>query len=198
MRRLLSVAAILAVALSARAQFRPHRPPPNYGMALTPGDTVAPLKARSLDGQELLVEWGAAKLTLVNFWATWCGPCRQEMPELQAIQKEHAKDGLRVLGVVVQDEATGDDIVNAARDMKVDYTLVWGGPDVEVAWHGIGIVPTTYLVDPKGKIVRKYVGTNAEEIAALKKDVADIFAGRPLGNPYLPPPDPAPTTPVRP
>ena len=47
-------------------------------------------------------------------------------------------------------------------------------------------------MDPQGKVVRKYVGTNAEEIAALKKDIADYLAGRPLGDPYLPPSDPVP------
>jgi thiol-disulfide isomerase/thioredoxin len=193
MRRLLVLAAVLAWIPSSWAAPVSATPTVrSYGAALAPGDTVPPLRATALDGTPAVVAWSAGKLTLVNFWATWCTPCRQEMPELQALHAAREKDGLKVVGVVVQDRAGGDDIAAAANAAKVKYTLLWGGPDVEVAWAGVSILPTTFLVDPNGKFVRKYVGTNAEEIAALKKDIDDYLAGRPLGDPYLPPPDTPP------
>jgi len=193
MRRLMAVAAVLAWVPGARTAPVPApAAAPSYGVALAPGDTVPPLKALSLDGSPAVVSWSDGKLTLVNFWATWCAPCRQEMPELQALHVAREKDGLRVFGVVVQDRVGGDDIAAAANVAKANYPLFWGGPDVEVAWHGVSILPTTFLVDPHGAIVRKYIGTSAEEIAALTKDIDDYLAGRPLGDPYLPPPDQPP------
>jgi cytochrome c biogenesis protein CcmG, thiol:disulfide interchange protein DsbE len=195
MRRLLVFAAVLACASAVRSAPIPAPTPVRYGTALAPGDTVPPLKALALDGTPQTVAWSAGKLTLVNFWATWCTPCRQEMPELQALHVAREPDGLKVVGVVVQDRAGGDDIAAAANAAKAKYTLLWGGPEVEVAWGGVSILPTTFLIDPRGAIVRKYVGTNADEIAALKKDIDDYLAGRPLGDPYLPPPDPPPGTP---
>ena len=162
------------------------------GMALTPGDLVEPIEVRTLDGKETKVEWTPAKATLVNFWATWCAPCKQEMPELQKLAEAKAKAGLRVVGVVVLDPASGLEIKTVVHQAQVKYEMFWGGKPVEAAWRGIGLLPTTYLVDPAGKIVRKYVGTSPDELAAVRRDVDDFLAGRPLGDPYLPPPEPEP------
>jgi thiol-disulfide isomerase/thioredoxin len=182
MRRFRFVAAMLAVAASARAAAP--------GVALTAGDVVPPIKVVTLEGKDAKVAWDGSKLTLVNFWATWCGPCKQEMPELQSLAGAHAKDGLRVVGVVVLDPASGVEIKTALHQAQVRYEVFWGGPPAEAAWQGIGLLPTTYLVDSRGTIVRKYVGTSPDELAAVKKDIDDFLAGRPLGDPYVPPPDP--------
>jgi thiol-disulfide isomerase/thioredoxin len=174
----------LAAALFALtcASWTPAAPP---GAALAAGDVVPPMKVKTLDGKAAEVSWDAAKLTLVNFWATWCAPCRQEMPELQKLATARKKK-LRVVGVVVMDQASAPEIASAAAVAQARYEIFWGGPPVEAAWHGIGILPTTYLVDPKGAIVRKYVGTSPEMLTAVRKDVEDFLGGRPLGDPYVP------------
>ncbi|HZN54203.1 MAG TPA: TlpA disulfide reductase family protein [Candidatus Polarisedimenticolaceae bacterium] len=195
------VAAVVAAALAARpagaGPFRNRPTPPPPGIALAPGDTVIPLQARTLDGQGHTVEWASAKISLVNFWATWCTPCREEMPAIEQLRAARGKDGLQVVGVVIQDLAPADEVRRIAAESKVDYLLLRGGDEVTRIWRGIQIVPTTFLVDSKGKVVRKYIGTGKEEIAALTRDVDDFLAGRPLGPPYVPPPDAAmvPVTP---
>lgn len=192
MNRLALAVASLACCGPLLAATATTQPTPTPGMALTSGDAAPFLHVTAMDGHETDVAWAAGKLTLVNFWATWCAPCRQEMPQLQAIYEKHKRDGLQLVGVVVLDRGSGNDIISVANDTKVHYPLYWGGPSVELAWRGISILPTTYLVDPAGKIVRKYVGTSPDELAAVTKDVADFLAGRPLGDPYVPPPDAPP------
>jgi len=196
--RLLAVAAAV-LAGSAALAAAPNNPVSSqgYGLALVAGDQVPQLRTLTLDGRPFVVAWAASKLTLVNFWATWCTPCRQEMPELQAIHEAGKATGLRVVGVVVQDRPEGEAIAKAANEARARYEILWGGPDVEKVWRGVSVLPTTFLVDPEGRIVRKYIGTTPDEIAAVKKDIADYLAGRPLGDPYLPPSDPVPES-VRP
>ena len=70
------------------------------------------------------------------------------------------------------------------------YRIVAVPPGATDAWGGLTLIPTTFLVDGQGKLVRKFVGTDDKAIAALTKDVGDYLAGRPLGNPYIPPPVP--------
>jgi thiol-disulfide isomerase/thioredoxin len=198
MRHLVIAAVVLAGAFSAQAATENNAVSnQGYGLALVAGDHVPPIRTLTLEGKPFVVAWAASKLTLVNFWATWCTPCRQEMPELQAIQDAGKGTGLRVVGVVVQDRPEGEPIAKAVNDARVRYEILWGGPDVEKVWRGVSVLPTTFLVDAEGRIVRKYIGTTPDEIAAVKKDIADFLAGRPLGDPYLPPSDPVPES-VRP
>ena len=193
-RRTPAVAALIAaLSLTAPAAvagpFRTRPAPPTPGMALAPGDTVMPIQATTLDGEDATVAWAGAKVNLVNFWATWCVPCREEMPEIQALHAGRKKDGVRVVGVIVQDRADAAEAKKVLAESKIDYLVLRGDAALESAWHGIRIIPTTFLVDDKGKVIRKYVGTGKDELAALNRDVDDYLAGRPLGAPYLPPPE---------
>ena len=161
--------------------------PPSIGNALAPGDKLAPATGTDLDGHAVRLTWTGAKLMLVNLWATWCQPCREEMPELQKLADRHAADGLATLGLVVLDRSSAADVRKAAADAGVRYRVLLGGDSsVVYAFGGIATVPTTYLIDAEGRLVRKYVGTNPDELAVLSRDVDDYLAGRRLGAPYIP------------
>jgi len=199
-----AVAAIVAVAATTAAMASPvvARPtphadssqaPPSIGVALAPGDKIAPATVTDLDGKAVRLTWVGAKLTLVNLWATWCQPCREEMPEIQKLSARHAADGLTTLGIVVIDRTTPDAVRKAAADAGVSYRVLLSGDNsVAYAFGGIATVPMTFLLDAEGRLVRKYVGTNPDELAALNRDVDDFLAGRRLGVPYIPP-APSPT-----
>src|SRR5262245_41488283 len=102
-----ALGATAAHADPAIARPKPHQEnseaPPSIGVALAPGDKLAPATATDLDGHAVRLTWGGAKLTLVNLWATWCQPCREEMPALQKLADRHVEDGLSMLGLVVLD-----------------------------------------------------------------------------------------------
>jgi thiol-disulfide isomerase/thioredoxin len=193
----LCVAAALAVVPVTRSpNKRPagdlERPAaPHYGLALAPGDIVPGFSAVKLDGTPTRVDWRDAKLNLVNLWATWCAPCRQEMPAIDAMRKSREKKGLRVLGVVVLDRAALPDVAAAVEASKVGYRIVMGGDAAQSVFAGVAIVPTTFLLDAKGTVIRKYVGTDDKQVAAFAKDIDDVLAGRPLGQQYLPSSTPA-------
>jgi thiol-disulfide isomerase/thioredoxin len=186
------VAALLATAASA-GPFQ--RSTTHYGPALIPGDKVPSVTGKDLEGKDTAVDYAGAKLTLVNFWATWCVPCRQEMPALEKLRAAHAQDGLQIIGALLYDETTPEQIADTVKESGVAYRIVAVPPGATDAWGGLTLIPTTFLVSGEGKLVRKFVGTDAKVIAAITKDVGDFLAGRPLGNPYIPPSAPAAVAP---
>jgi thiol-disulfide isomerase/thioredoxin len=182
---LLASAALAATAASAGPMRR--APATRYGPALVPGDKVPAVVGTTLDGKETAVAYADAKLTVVNFWATWCVPCRQEMPALEKIRANHEREGLQLIGALLFDESTPEQVASAVSESGARYRIVAVPAGTTDAWGGLTLVPTTFLVDGEGKLVRKFVGTDEKGIEALAKDVANFLAGKPLGNPYIPP-----------
>jgi thiol-disulfide isomerase/thioredoxin len=117
---------------------------------------VAALTLRTLDGKPVSSSDWRGKVTIVNFWATWCGPCRAEIPDLVALQKKYAQY-LQVVGVS-QDEAPPDVVQRFAAERQVNYPIVMSTPELERAFPGIYALPTSYLIDREGRIVQKHVG----------------------------------------
>jgi thiol-disulfide isomerase/thioredoxin len=125
-------------------------------------DCRPPLATTALDGSPLGDEAVTGKVVLVNFWATWCPPCAHELPALQTVYARHKADGFTVLGVVTGDRAS-DDVVRAfAAARQVGYPLLRGSPDLERRF-GLGdALPTSYLYDRRGHLVRRWQGDTAE------------------------------------
>jgi thiol-disulfide isomerase/thioredoxin len=117
---------------------------------------VAALSLRTLDGKPVSSADWRGKVTIVNFWATWCGPCRAEIPDLVALQKKYG-DYLQVVGIS-QDEAPPDVVQRFAAEQHVNYPIVMTTPELERAFPGIYALPTSYLLDRDGRIVQKHVG----------------------------------------
>jgi thiol-disulfide isomerase/thioredoxin len=117
---------------------------------------VAVLSLRTLDGRTVSSGEWRGKVTIVNFWATWCGPCRAEIPDLVALQKKYSRY-LQVVGIS-QDEAPPDVVQRFAAERQVNYPIVMSTPELEKAFPGIYALPTSYLIDRQGRIVQKHVG----------------------------------------
>ncbi len=163
---------------------------PAVGITLAPGDLAPPLAAPALTGWKYRANWRDYPLTVVNFWASWCEPCRVEMPILQELYAKHGRKNLAVVGVVL-DPATDGDVSKFAEDLGVSYTLVRGSSELSNIWGGIAFLPTTFLVSHKGNIVRRYVGATTEQVEALKADVEAFLAERsqkPTASAPVPPP----------
>lgn len=112
-----------------------------------------------LDGGNLRLAELRGRVVVLNFWATWCIPCRAEIPALSAMQKTMEGEGLTVVGVSYDD--TPELIQEFQKDLKQDYTVVLGGKDVG-AQLPASPLPTTYIIDRQGQIREKFIGERSQ------------------------------------
>ncbi len=111
----------------------------------------------SLTGGRLTAADTRGKVVLVNFWATWCIPCRAEMPLLQAMYDRHREHGLVVIGLSV-DRGPAEDVMRFLAERRISYPVSIVGPDAERAFGGVGGYPTSLLVDRTGRVRQRAVG----------------------------------------
>lgn len=121
-------------------------------------------------------EWKMAdhrgQVVLVNYWATWCLPCREEMPGLSRLAQELGPQGLAVVGVSI-DKGSRDRVREFADKMKVPYPVAFPSPLSQMEW-GLEGVPTTILVDRRGRVAKSYMGAVRE--ADFRADVEALLA----------------------
>jgi len=112
--------------------------------------------ARDLDGHSLSSASFRGKVVLINFWATWCPPCRAEIPDLIALQDKY-RDRLQIIGIS-QDEVPPDVVKRFVADHGINYPVVMTSPEIEKLFPGISALPTSFIVDRDARIVQKHVG----------------------------------------
>jgi thiol-disulfide isomerase/thioredoxin len=117
---------------------------------------VTPFTAKALDGTDVSLASLRGKVVIVNFWATWCPPCREEIPDLVALQAKY-KDQLQVIGVS-QDEAPPATVAKFAADHQMNYPVVMSTPEIEQLFTSIHALPTSFVVDRDGRIAQRHVG----------------------------------------
>lgn len=111
---------------------------------------------RTLDGRTLTSHDLRGKVTLVNFWATWCAPCRAEIPDLVALQDRY-RDHLQIIGIS-EDEGPIESVRRFAAEQAINYSLAMTTPELQRAFPGVRGLPTTFVLDREGRVVQKHVG----------------------------------------
>src|SRR2546422_8666669 len=124
---------------------------------LTQSSVARDFSLESLEGKSMSLSDLRGKAVLLNFWATWCTPCKIEMPWFVDLQKQYGAQGLQVIGVAM-DEASKEDIAKFARDMGVNYPILIGKESVGDAYGGVQFLPTTYFIGRDGKVVAHEFG----------------------------------------
>ena len=147
--------------------------------------TVAPdFTLDSLDGKSTRLSDFRGKAVLLNFWATWCGPCKIEMPWFVDLQKQYGAEGLQIVGVAM-DEASKEDIAKFAKGMGVNYPILLGKEAVGEAYGGVPGLPESFFIGRDGKVVDKIIGLESKSKIedAIKKALNTPAATSPASNP---------------
>jgi len=113
------------------------------------------------------------KVVLLDFWATWCAPCRMEIPDLIQLQKQYADKGFTLLGVALDDEGAAV-VKPVAQKLGINYPVVIGNTKVAAVYGGIQALPTTFLVGRDGKILKTYIG--ARDKSEFQQDIQSALA----------------------
>jgi thiol-disulfide isomerase/thioredoxin len=118
--------------------------------------TAPAFRLRDLDGRELSSASLRGKVVILNFWATWCPPCRAEIPDLVALQEKY-RDHLVVIGVS-EDEGGPEVVRQFAAQHKINYPIVMMTAELEKMFPGVSALPTSFILDRDSRIVQKHVG----------------------------------------
>jgi thiol-disulfide isomerase/thioredoxin len=119
-------------------------------------DLAPDFKLKDFADKEISLADSRGKVILLNFWATWCGPCRAEIPTLIKLQERY-KDQLQIIGLVV-DEDEEDPVRQVAIAEGINYPVAMAPTDVRIQYGGITALPSVFVIDREGRVVQKHVG----------------------------------------
>jgi len=151
--------------------------------AIGPGEVAPDFALTTFDGKTLRLADFRGQLVLLNFWASWCGPCVEEMPRLAAWQRDYGGAGLQVIGVSMDDEAAP--VRKFLARHPVEYPIVQGDAQLDERYGGILGLPQSFLIDRRGRIVGRFKGktalTQLEAVirSQLREPVASLSAPDP-------------------
>jgi len=134
-------------------------------------ETAPDVDLKTTDGKPMKLSDLRGQVVLLNFWATWCVPCRSEIPGLNEMQRDLAGRGFKVLGVSTSDSA--DLVREYQKDVRQDYTVAIGD-DAVASKYAVGVLPTTFVIDRQGRIRHKVIGEKSRaQFEALIKPLLD-------------------------
>jgi thiol-disulfide isomerase/thioredoxin len=121
-------------------------------------DVAPPFALKDLEGRPVSLAEAKGKVVLLNFWATWCGPCRAEVPDLVDLQKRYA-DKLEIIALATQEDDPGE-VRRFVAGSGINYRVAMASDEVVRNYGGIGALPTSFVIDAEGRVVQKHVGLN--------------------------------------
>lgn len=158
----------------------PARPAPETTMATLP-DTVRDAELRAVSGAPIKLGDYSGKVLLVNLWATWCGPCRSEIPELVKLYQEFHPKGLEVVGLSTENpDASAQGVQKFVSDFSMNYRVGWATPEVAMAlMQQRNAIPQSFVISRDGRVLTRFVGFNAIETPVkLRKAVEEALNGK--------------------
>lgn len=162
--------AVLITGILARLYVRSSQPPHLKSGIEKPNLLAPDFVLPQLDGTPLRLSAYRGKVVLLDFWATWCDPCREETPHFVELQRAYADRGLQIIGVSMDD--TSEPVRDFYQQFQVNYPVVMGDAKTGESYGGVLGLPIAFLLDRNGRIVSKHIGptkteTFDQEIASL-------------------------------
>lgn len=132
--------------------------PPNYVPAAQRTSAQAPdFSLPTTDGKILKLSSLKGKVVIIDFWATWCPPCRKSIPDLIELKKKYGSKGFEIVGISL-DTDTKNQVIPFMKEKGINYPVVYGNQNVTELYGGIEAIPTSFIIDQQGKIVASYQG----------------------------------------
>ena len=119
-------------------------------------DPAPDFAAKGMDGKTVSLGAAQGKVVLLNFWATWCGPCRLEVPDLVELQTRY-KDQLQVIGLVVDDHDE-EAVRDFAKKYSINYPVAMATDAMRIQFGGVPALPTSFIIDAQRRVVQKHIG----------------------------------------
>ncbi len=144
-----------------------------YGCAsISAQDQSAPdIKLQDIKGNAIQLSSFKGKVIILDFFATWCPPCRQEIPDFIALQEEYKDKDFVMIGVSL---TPLDDVKPFTEKLGINYTVLIGDDKAESAYGPIRSIPTTFVIDKDFKVAKKYIGFRAKEV--FENDVKELLS----------------------
>jgi peroxiredoxin len=126
--------------------------------SLPPGEVAGaapPFTLTNLDGKAVSLADFRGKVVVLDFWATWCLPCKREIPDFIDLQKEYGSHGVQIIGIALDQP---EKVRAFARQNGMNYPILLGSDDIALKYGGISGIPTTFIIDKNGRIVSTFEG----------------------------------------
>jgi peroxiredoxin len=176
----LALSGLLAAALASCGKPSGQRAGGSTERPASNGEVGAPapeFHLPDLTGAQVASSSFQGKVVILDFWATWCPPCREEIPHLVNLQAKYRDQGLAIVGLSL-DAGGARDVKPFAEEHDVNYTMLIANEEVAKAYGNITSIPTTFVIDRDGKIVRRFIGYTAPEV--FEQAIQPLLALQPL------------------
>ncbi len=169
-RKFVCMCVVVALALSATgASFAP------LARALDQGQQAPEIELKDLSGKSVKLSSFRGKVVLVDFWASWCGPCRESLPVLERLAKTYQDKGLVVLGVNIDDSADAAQAFLKKNNLNVSFPVVNDKDKKVAARYAPPTMPSSYIVDRQGRVHRVHAGFRAADAAKLEAELKTLL-----------------------
>jgi cytochrome c biogenesis protein CcmG/thiol:disulfide interchange protein DsbE len=167
------------------SRITPSTGPAGTAAASTPGHDAPDFVLTDLQGHTVKLSDLRGKAVVLNFWATWCPPCKEEIPWLVDLQKRYGGQGLQIVGINM-DDGDPKDVVKFAAENSINYPILFGQDKVADLYGGIEYLPTTFYIDRNGVVLDRVFGQ--PERAEIEKNIQRVIAttAKPVSQPARP------------
>jgi len=153
------VAALLALLLLSAGCGKKEE---SVGMKFDVGKPAPEFTLPDLEGNQIELSSMKGKVLILDFWATWCPPCKEEVPHLVALQSKYRDQGLQIVGLSLDQGGAGL-VKPFADEHYVNYTMLIANDETAKAYGGVSMIPTTFVVDRSGIVVKRFIGYTTPE-----------------------------------
>jgi cytochrome c biogenesis protein CcmG, thiol:disulfide interchange protein DsbE len=167
--RLLTILTLIVVAVAVFLLVRQHGVP--AAASAQQGAMAPDFSLSGLSGQTLTLSSYRGKVVLLDFWATWCAPCREETPHLVDLQNKYGSQGLQVIGVSMDDGP--EPVRDFYQHFKMNYPVVMGDAKTGELYGGVLGLPIAFVIGPDGRITSKHIGST--DISVFEKEVVKLL-----------------------